>query len=441
MMQIMKIFSEELVAQAVKALHIADLSRATIGEILLVAQYLEKETGIPFVRIDQGSPGLPVNQYGVEAEKAALDRGVGSQYPAAAGVPELKTEASRFVKAFLDVDVSPRSCVPTVGSVAGSYGSFIACTQRVPGKNKVLFIDPGFPIQKSQLRIIGADWKEFDIFAYRGAALREKLEEMLSAGDVAAIIYSNPNNPAWICLEEEELAIIGNLATKYDVIVMEDLAYFCMDYRSDLSHPFEAPFAPTVAKYTDNYILMLSSSKIFSYAGQRMAMICISDKLFERQFPALAERYKDSGVFGQTLIASILYMITSGCTASTQYAYAEMLRLSTEGKLNFVEDTREYAVRAEKMKKIFTDNGFHIVYEYDVTQKVGDGFFFTIGYGDMSGGDLLRELLYYGVSSISLSTTGSQQNGVRACTSRMREELYEVLEERMKAFREDHPIN
>ena len=441
MMRIMKIFSEELVAQAVKALHIADLSRATIGEVLLVAQYLEKETGIPFVRMDQGSPGLPVNQYGVEAEKAALDRGVGSQYPAAAGVPELKTEASRFVKAFLDVDVSPRSCVPTVGSVAGSYGSFIACTQRVPGKNKVLFIDPGFPIQKSQLRIIGADWKEFDIFAYRGAALREKLEEMLSDGDVAAIIYSNPNNPAWICLEEEELAIIGELATKYDVIVMEDLAYFCMDYRSDLSHPFQAPFAPTVAKYTDNYILMLSSSKIFSYAGQRMAMVCISDRLFERQSPALAERYKDSGVFGETLIASILYMITSGCTASTQYAYAEMLRLSTEGKLNFVEDTREYAVRAEKMKKIFTDNGFHIVYEYDVTQKVGDGFFFTIGYGDMSGGDLLRELLYYGVSSISLSTTGSKQNGVRACTSRMREELYEVLEERMKAFREDHPIN
>ena len=437
----MKIFSEELVEQAVKNLHIADLSHATIGEVLLVAQYLENATGIPFVRMDQGSPGLPVNQYGVEAEKAALDRGVGSQYPAAAGVPELKREASRFVKAFLDVDVSERSCVPTVGSVAGSFGSFIACTQRIPGKDKVLFIDPGFPIQKSQLRVIGAQWKEFDIYGYRGAALREKLEEMLPEGDVAAIVYSNPNNPAWICLEEEELAIIGELATKYDVVVLEDLAYFCMDYRTDLGHPFQPPYAPTVARYTDNYILMLSSSKIFSYAGQRMAMICISDSLYERQFPALAERYKDAGVFGQTLIASILYMITSGCTASTQYAYAEMLRLSTEGALNFVEDTREYSVRAEKMKKIFTDSGFHIVYDNDVTRKVGDGFFFTIGYGDMSGGELLTELLYYGVSSISLSTTGSLQQGVRACTSRMRDELYEVLQERMKAFAEDHPIN
>ena len=437
----MKIFSEELVAQAVQQLHIADLSRATIGEVLLVAQYLEKATGIPFIRMDQGSPGLPVNHYGVEAEKAALDRGVGSQYPAADGIPELKREASRFVKAFLDVDVSARSCVPTVGSVAGSFGSFIACTQRIPGKDKVLFIDPGFPIQKSQLRVIGAGWKEFDIYEYRGAALKEKLEEMLSEGDVAAIVYSNPNNPAWICLEEEELAIIGELATKYDVVVLEDLAYFCMDYRTDLGHPFQPPYAPTVARYTDNYILMLSSSKIFSYAGQRMAMICISDSLYERQFPALAERYKDAGVFGQTLIASILYMITSGCTASTQYAYAEMLRLSTEGALNFVEDTREYSVRAEKMKKIFTDSGFHIVYDNDVTRKVGDGFFFTIGYGDMSGGELLTELLYYGVSSISLSTTGSLQQGVRACTSRMRDELYEVLQERMKAFAEDHPIN
>lgn len=59
----------------------------------------------------------------------------------------------------------------------------------------------------------------------------------------------------------------------------------------------------------------------------------------------------------------------------------------------------------------------------------------------MSGGELLRELLYYGVSSISLETTGSGQPGVRACTSRMREELYSVMEERMKAFRLDHPLN
>ena len=435
----MKVFSEAQVEEARIASHVVDLSQATIGEVLLVAQYLERKTGIPFIRMDQGSPSLPPNRYGVEAEKEALDRGVGSQYPAAAGVPELKTAASRFIKAFIDIDIDPLGCVPTTGSVAGSFGAFIACTQRIPGKDKVLFIDPGFPIQKSQLRVLGIGWREFDIYPYRGQGLRAKLEEELSAGDIAAIVYSNPNNPAWICLEESELAVIGELATKYDAIVLEDLAYFCMDFRRELGRPWQPPFVPTVARYTDNYILMLSSSKIFSYAGQRMALVAVGDKLYNRQYPALAERYHDAGVFGQTFTASILYMITSGCTASTQYAYAKMLELSVEGVIDFVGDIRVYERRAARMKDIFCRNGFHVVYDRDVSQPVGNGFFFTIGYDGLSGGELLRELLYYGVSCISLSTTGSLQNGVRGCTSRMQDDLYPVLEERMKAFREDHP--
>ena len=226
----------------------------------------------------------------------------------------------------------------------------------------------------------------------------------------------------------------------YDAVVMEDLAYFCMDFRHPYGRPCEPPYPPTVARYTDNYILMLSSSKIFSYAGQRMALACISDRLFNTFYPALASRYGDSGIFGQTYIASVLYMITSGCTASTQYAYAEMLRASSDGRLDFNGDTMEYAVRARRMKKIFSGNGFRIVYDRDVTEPVGDGFFFTLGYGRMTGGELLKELLYYGVSCINLSTTGSLQQGVRACTSRMTEDLYPVLAERMEAFAKDHPL-
>lgn len=437
----MKLFSDRLVAEACSACNVSDLSHATIGEILLAAQYLENKTGIPFVRMDQGSPGLPVNRYGVEAEKKALDSGICSQYPAAEGLKGLKEAASRFVKAFIDVDIDPRGCVPTTGSVEGTFAAFIACTQRIPGKNKVLFIDPGFPIQKSQLRILGIEWRNFDIYSWRGAArLRSRLEEELASGDIAAIIYSNPDNPAWICLEEEELEVIGELATRYDAVVLEDLAYFCMDYRKELGRPFEPPYLPTVARYTDNYILLLSASKIFSYAGQRIAMMCISDGLFNRRYPALAERYRDSGVFGVTLTASILYMITSGCTYSTQFGYMEMLNLSCEGVIDFVGDTREYAARTRRIKEIMLRHGFHVVYDKDIAQPVGDGFFFTVGYEGLSGDELVVELMHYGVSCISLSTTGSLQQGVRGCSSRMREELYPLLEERMAEFEKDHPV-
>ena len=437
----MKLFSDKLVAEACSACNVSDLSHATIGEILLAAQYLENKTGIPFVRMDQGSPGLPVNRYGVEAEKKALDSGICSQYPAAEGFRGLKEAASRFVKAFIDVDIDPRGCVPTTGSVEGTFAAFIACTQRIPGKDKVLFIDPGFPIQKSQLRILGIEWRNFDVYSWRGAEkLRSRLEEELASGDIAAIIYSNPDNPAWICLEEEELEVIGELATRFDAVVLEDLAYFCMDYRKELGRPFEPPYLPTVARYTDNYILLLSASKIFSYAGQRIAMMCISDGLFNRRYPALAERYCDSGVFGVTLTASILYMITSGCTYSTQFGYMEMLNLSCEGVIDFVGDTREYAARTRRIKEIMLRHGFHVVYDKDIAQPVGDGFFFTVGYEGLSGDELVVELMHYGVSCISLSTTGSLQQGVRGCSSRMREELYPLLEERMAEFEKDHPV-
>jgi aspartate/methionine/tyrosine aminotransferase len=94
-------------------------------------------------------------------------------------------------------------------------------------------------------------------------------------------MYSNPNNPAWICFTEKELGIIGELCTRYDVIALEDLAYFGMDFRQDTSRPGVPPFIPTVARYTDNYILLISSSKSFSLAGQRIGMTAISDGLFE----------------------------------------------------------------------------------------------------------------------------------------------------------------
>ena len=69
---------------------------------------------------------------------------------------------------------------------------------------------------------------------------------------------------------------------------------------------------------------------------------------------------------------------------------------------------------------------------FGVTRE--DTFSVAYGYGLFTGG----LGAHYGVSSISLSTTGSEQQGVRACTSRMRDELYEVMEERMRAFHEDH---
>ena len=75
-----------------------------------------------------------------------------------------------------------------------------------------------------------------------------------------------------------------------------------------------------------------------------------------------------------------------------------------------------------------------MVYDRDLDQPVADGFYFTIGYPGMTSAELARELMYYGLSAICLTTTGSHQQGLRVCTSFIEEHQYAILDERMKIF-------
>ena len=414
-----------------------DFGKATIREVVAISTQLEQETKTEFIHMEMGVPGLKAAQVGVDAEIKALQDGVASIYPNINGTSDVKAEASRFIKAFIDIDIAPEGCVPVTGSMQGTYASFLVCGQCTPGKDTILFIDPGFPVQKQQITVMGYKYESFDVYEYRGKKLRDILEQYLSKGNIAAMIYSNPNNPAWICLTEEELKIIGDMANKYDTIVIEDLAYFAMDFRKPLGKPFEAPFQATVARYTDNYILQISGSKAFSYAGQRIGVTAISDKLYHRAYPGLTQRY-GGGTFGTVYIHRVLYALSSGTSHSAQFALAAMFKAAADGTFDFISEVKEYGRRAEKLKNIFTGYGFQIVYDHDLDEPIADGFYFTIAYPGMTGGELMEELIYYGVSAISLSTTGSNQEGLRACTSFIKPHQYALLEERLKLFKENH---
>ena len=429
-----------IVELKIKENHLSNVGTASIREIKKLVDDIEAATGQRFVRMEMGIPGLPATQIGVDAEIAALNKGVAAIYPDIHGIPELKREVSRFAKSFLDIDVDPAGCLPTVGSLQGCFAAFMTLNRAWVDRDTTLFIDPGFPVHKQQLQVLGHKWKSFDVYEYRGQKLRAKLESFLENGDISCLLYSNPNNPSWICFTEEELGIIAELAGKHDVVVLEDLAYFAMDFRQDLSKPGKPPFQPTVAKLTDNYILFISSSKAFSYAGQRIGMMLISDKLFHSRAPGL-KRYYRTDLFGHAMIFGTLYSLSSGVTHSAHYALAAMLKAANDGELDFVETVKEYGRKAKIMKKLFTDNGFDIVYDRDIDEPIADGFYFTFSYPGFTGAELVHTLVFYGVSAISLAITGSERlEGVRACVSLTQREQFPELESRLKKFHADHPI-
>jgi aspartate/methionine/tyrosine aminotransferase len=420
--------------------NLTSVGKASIREIKKLIDEIEKKTGEKYIRMEMGIPGLPAAQVGVDAEIAALKNGVASIYPDIQGIPVLKKEASRFVKLFLNIDVNEEGCIPTVGSMQGGFAAFITVNRMYEEKDTVLFLDPGFPVHKQQLSVLGQKSESFDVYDYRGEKLRDKLESVLQKGNISAMLYSNPNNPSWICFTEEELQIIGELADKYEVVVLEDLAYVGMDFRKDLYTPGEPPFQATAAKYTDNYILFISSSKVFSYAGQRIGMMIISDMLYNKKCPDL-KNYYSSDQFGYAMIFGTVYPLSAGVTHSAQHALAAMYKAANNGEFNFVEEVKEYGEKAKVMKKLFTNNGFYIVYNTDVDQPIADGFYFTFAYPGFTGEELLNELIYYGISAISLAITGSERTeGIRACVSLVQRDQFPDLEYRLKQFHEHHPV-
>lgn len=429
------LFESALIESAMKKMEVASYDDLSIRQLVSLVKELEGTTGQEFIHFEIGVPGLPASQVGIDAQKEALDRGVASVYPALEGEPELKAAASKFVKAIIGADVAPAHCIPTVGSMQGTFASLMAVSALDSKRDTILYIDPGFPVQKTQADVLGIRREAFDVYNYRDDKLGPKLEEYLSTGRIAAILYSNPNNPSWMCLTDSELRTIGEMANRYDAVVIEDLAYVTMDFRKPNDPATGLPTQVSVTPYADNYILLLSGSKIFSYAGERIAVTCISDKLFARKSEVLKARFGLPS-FGNVFVHKLIYTLSSGVSHSAQMAMARMMDRAAEGTYAYREEVREYALRTERIREILTRHGFHLVYDKDVDEPVGSGFFFTIGYKNMTGGELLGKLLQCGVSGIVLTSTGSDYEGIRACSSAIKPHHYDLLDERLAIFSE-----
>ena len=418
-----------------------DVRHASIRDMDRLVNTVEERLGVRFIRMEFGIPGLPAPEVAIEAESKALrERQVGHIYAPFAGLPALKQEISRFARLFMNVDVPAECCIPTVGAMQGCFAAITLASRMREGAGTVLFLEPGFPVNKRQVQLLGLRSESIDFYDHRGPALVEAIERRAQQGDLCAVIWSSPNNPSWIVLNDQELEGIGRVCDKHGLLAIEDLAYFGMDTRRDYFQPGEPPYQPTVLSHTRHGVSIISSSKIFSYAGQRIAMAILSPELLELDAPDLAP-YCGTSKVGRAFVPGLLYPMTACCPESPQYGLQAILRAVNEGDGSLFRPAAEYTRRATIMKRLFLDNGFRLVYDNDLGEPLADGFYFTIhhpAYAD--GADLIAELLHYGISAITLETTGSvRREGLRACVSLTGDELFPLLSERLARFAEAHP--
>lgn len=431
-------FDKETVAEICSSLDI-QIPNASIREMNALINQLETRFDTRFIRMEIGVPGLPAHKAAVEAEAKYLRSGVANTYAPFEGIPELKRAGADFARAFMDLDISPPSVVPVVGAMQGCLISLGLAGFHDPKKNTILFLDPGFPVNKMQTRFLGLNSVNLELKDFRGQALCDKVDELCELHSVSGCLWSSPNNPAWTVLREEELKGLARVFEKHNVFAIEDFAYFGMDFRKDYSVPFEPPYQPTIASYYHRTFIVFSSSKLFSYAGQRIGLVIIPEAFAQESYPALEYRFNKAQVL-QAFIQGGIYPTTASVPQGAQMGLATLLVETVGSNYSPWTVVREYQRRAKVMKKAFTDNGFHLVYDQDDGEPLADGFYFTVGYPGMSSGQLSSAIVPYGISAIGLTNTGSKYQGLRACTSTIKDDQFEVLNYRLKRFQEDHPL-
>jgi len=430
-------FDRELIRDMIDAMDI-DIAHGTIREMNLLVNAIEERFDTSFIRMEFGVPGLLASRIAAEAvARMALDADSSHTYPPFQGNPELKQAGADFCKAFMDLDIPPRNVIPTVGSMQGCLIATGLTGFHDPDRDTILFLDPGFPVNKLQTRFFGLRSISLDLKHFRGEALIAEIDRLCREHPIAGCMWSSPNNPAWVVLSETELAGMAKVFDTHDVIAIEDMAYFGMDFREDYSVPYQPPFQPTIAHHTDRVFVVLSSSKLFSYAGMRCGLTVIPPSFGERRYPSLKPRFSKEKIL-EAFVHGGIYPTTSGVPQASQIGLAALLEACVKGTYKPWQEVREYARRANYMKKTFIENGFQLVYDADSEKPLADGFYFTITYPGLDSGQLAEELIYYGISGITLNVTGSTQQGLRACVSLFRQEQFEALAYRLKRFREDH---
>jgi len=417
--------------------HEVDLNDIGIRELKRLVDNLSDQYKVDFLHFEFGVPGIPADRLGPEEEIRVLTENMKlpSTYPPFDGIPRLKKATANFVKTFLNIYVEPENCIPTVGAMHGGFIAQAIAGRRFKKANTILYLDPGFPVNKLQTKFLGLNYDSIDLYDYRSDKLAKILEKKLSTKKIAAVLWSSPNNPTWLCLKNEELKMIGELLTKYDVIGIEDSAYFGMDFRFDYGVPNKPPFQPTVANYTDNYIIIISSSKMFSYAGQRIAVSIVSPQLSTKKYSNL-KKYYDTKSFGKAYVHGGIYPTTAGVPQSPQHALSALFEATCKGEYDYLSKVRTYGVRAKKAKQLFLSNGFELLYDKDLGEPIADGFYFTIKRPGMTGGELLRTMLLFGISGIPMRPTGTNLEGIRICVSLVPQEQYRELERRLSALDE-----
>lgn len=289
-----------------------------------------------------GKPTFPINPTLLLAFREYWNA-----FPETASIPYSDTAGnwesrSLMAKAFekeYNLQIDPTHIIYTIGGCGALQAAFRAIHQLNP-TGKIVAILPFYP----QYRVLHGGTEKNSIhgidvtktgFKLTVDALQTSLS-FISASDISAFVFCDPNNPCGTTVGKEEWKKIGVILKKYpNIPIILDEAYREICFQETHISLLEA-----VPELASRIILVRSATKGLSAAGERMAVAYVPDNRL------------------RNFMLDYITNISLHAPKSHQYAYSHAMYHLTLNKQN--ELGKYYQKRVSYMQEGLKDLNIHI---------------------------------------------------------------------------------
>ncbi len=242
---------------------LAQLGNYPLAEIQDLARGM-RERGEPLVDFSIGDPREPTPPFIPEALRAAVP--VVSQYPTAAGLPQVRQAIASYLRRRFGVSVDPATqVIPTSGSKEAIFTTPLAFVDG-KGDQAVVFGTPGYPVFDRGSRFAGAE----------AVGIRLQGDFVLRAGDIPTKTWKrtrlvwicSPHNPSGSVTELGDLADLVAACRRHGAMLLSDETY--VDLYEDEPPPSSLQAAGEGA---ESVLCYLSCSKRSGMTGYRSGAI------------------------------------------------------------------------------------------------------------------------------------------------------------------------
>lgn len=186
------------------------------------------------------------------------------------GDEELIKEITKFYQEEYDYTIEEEEVFV---STSACHGMWLVLEAILNPGDEVLVAEPYFTPYPSQVEMTGGKPVFVPTYGEDDFKIDPEVLESKITDKTKAMIINTPNNPTGACLDNDTLIEIGNIAEKYDLIIIADDIYTLLSYDYD--------FVPisTVENFFDRTITLRSFSKDYAMTGWRLGYIVAPDFL------------------------------------------------------------------------------------------------------------------------------------------------------------------